>query len=89
MKRWRWARRAGLMALCVLLCLNTSGCWSQRELNSLAIVLATAFDLGEKPDTLKLTAQVVKASAIKSAASGDGGSGGGVPQQSERLRRQV
>ncbi|MEA5039461.1 MAG: Ger(x)C family spore germination protein [Clostridiaceae bacterium] len=68
-------RRAVLLALCVVVFLNLSGCWSRRELNTLAIVLGTGFDLGEEPDTVTITAQVVKPEEIKSG--GSSGPGGG------------
>lgn len=67
-------RRAFAAALCIALSLCLSSCWSQKELNTLAIVLATALDAGDSPDTAKMTAQVVIASQIGS--SGGGKSGG-------------
>lgn len=74
LKRLRSARRAAALLLWVFLVMCLSSCWSQRELNTLAIVLGTALDVGEQPDTLKVTAQVVKASEI---GSGSGGGSGG------------
>lgn len=62
-------RRAAALLLCTLLLLNLCACWSRRELNTLAIVLATGLDAGNQPDTLELTAQVVKAGEIKSGSS--------------------
>ncbi|MDF1495245.1 Ger(x)C family spore germination protein [Caproiciproducens sp. CPB-2] len=67
------ARRAGVFLLCILLILCLCSCWSQRELNTLAIVLGTALDVGDQPDTLTLTAQVVKASELGSGTSTKGG----------------
>lgn len=69
----RRARRAAAFLLCALLVLCLCSCWSQRELNSLAIVLGTALDVGNQPDTLKLTAQVVKAADIGSGPAPQGG----------------
>ncbi len=63
------AVRATALLLCALLLLNLCGCWSKRELDSLAIVLGTALDMGSQPDTLTLTAQVVKAGEIGSGTS--------------------
>lgn len=63
--------------LCILLILCLCSCWSQRELNTLAIVLGTALDVGDQPDTLTLTAQVVKASELGSGTSTKGGGSGG------------
>lgn len=59
--------------LCILLPLNLCSCWSRRELNTLAIVLGTGLDKGNRPDTLKLTAQVVKAGEIRAPSSESGG----------------
>lgn len=69
------ARRAAALVLSVALALPLSACWSRRELNTLAIVVGTALDAGEYPDTLKLTVQVVKAAAIGSGPPSNGGSG--------------
>ncbi|MBP8640830.1 MAG: Ger(x)C family spore germination protein [Oscillospiraceae bacterium] len=63
------ARRAALLILCVIVILNLCSCWSRRELNTLAIVLATALDTGERADTIQLTAQIVKPGEIKSNSS--------------------
>lgn len=69
------ARRAAALVLCVLFVLSLCSCWSEQELDKLAIVIGTGLDVGEEPDTVKLTAQVVKASEIGSGpASGGGGS---------------
>lgn len=61
--------------LCLINVLCLCSCWSQRELETLAIVLGTALDVGDLPDTLKLTAQVVKASEIGSNSSTGGKTG--------------
>ena len=71
--RMEW-RRVLLLFLLMLLVMNISGCWSRRELNTLAIVLGTALDAGPAPDTLTLTAQVVKAGELKSGSSSSPGS---------------
>ncbi len=71
------ARRAGVFLLCILLILCLCSCWSQRELNTLAIVLGTTLDVGDQPDTLTLTAQVVKASELGSGTTTKGNSSGG------------
>ncbi len=60
--------------LCFALIMSLSSCWSRRELNTLAIVLATALDIGDKPDTVKVTAQIVKPGGIKPSSSKGGGS---------------
>lgn len=75
-KCWGKARRAVALLLCVLLVLCLGSCWSQRELNTLAIVLGTGLDVGDQPDTLKLTAQVVKAAEIGSGSHAQEGGAG-------------
>ena len=66
--------RIAALLLCILMSLCLSACWSQRELNKLAIVVGAGLDVGDQPDSVKLTAQVVKASEIgaKSASQGAG-----------------
>lgn len=59
--------------ICTALILSLSSCWSRRELNTLAIVLATALDIGDKPDTVKVTAQIVKPGGIKASSTSSGG----------------
>lgn len=61
------------IVLCTSLVLSLSSCWSRRELNTLAIVLATALDVGDEPDTVKVTAQIVKPGGIKAGTSSAGG----------------
>ena len=75
-KCWRSARRAVALLLCVLPVLFLSSCWSHRELNTLAIVLGTGLDVGDQPDTLKITAQVVKAADIASGPKVQSGGAG-------------
>lgn len=71
--RKRISRRMAVLLLCPLLVLCLCSCWSQRELNSLAIVIGTALDVGDQPDTLKLTAQVAKAADMGSGPASQGG----------------
>lgn len=63
-------RRAGMIVTCLALLMSLCSCWNRRELSTLSIVLGTALDLGDQPDTLKLTAQVVKAGEIRTGMSG-------------------
>lgn len=63
------ARRGVMLLLCTLLAFCFCACSSQRELNTLAIVLGIGLDAGDQPDTLELTAQVVKASELGSGGS--------------------
>jgi len=72
---WRRARRFVAFLLCIPLALGLHSCWSQRELNELAIVLGVGLDAGSEPDTLTLTSQVVKVSELGSGATQGGRSG--------------
>jgi len=69
-----WVRRVAVLFLCTALILNFCACWNRRELNTLAIVLGTGLDVGNQPDTLELTAQVVRAGEMKSGGSSPDGS---------------
>lgn len=69
--------RATALLLCTALLLPLSACWSRREINTLAIVLGTALDVGPEPDTITLTAQMVRAGELRTATSGPESSGGG------------
>ncbi|WP_195376842.1 Ger(x)C family spore germination protein [Anaerotruncus rubiinfantis] len=69
------ARHAAMLLLCMVLILSLCSCWSQRELNMLAIVVGAALDVGDQEDTVKLTAQVVKPSEM-GAGPGVGGASG-------------
>lgn len=75
MKR-KGVRRTAVSLLCILLGLCLSSCWSQKELNTLAIVVGTGLDAGDEPDTLKLTAQVVKAAEMGGGSPAQGGGAG-------------
>lgn len=70
-------RSITVFGICVLLASFLTGCWSQRELSKLAIVVGTALDIGDQPDTLKLTAQVVKAAEMGASAGSQKSSSGG------------
>ena len=76
-KYWKGARRITMFLLFMLMILCLTACWSQRELYKLAIVVGTALDVGDQPDTVKLTAQVVKASEMGVGSSFRGGGSGG------------
>jgi len=69
----QFAKRATSLILCIGIILSFSSCWSRRELNTLAIVLATAFDTTTQPEMLQVTAQVVKPGQIKASSSASGG----------------
>lgn len=67
-------RLINMILVCVLM-LALSGCWGSRELDDLSITIGIGFDKAEKPDNVKLTAQIVKPGEIKSSnTEGTGGS---------------
>lgn len=69
-------RRILSFLLCLVLILNTAGCWNRRELNTLAIVLGLGIDKAQEPGQIELTAQIAKPSTLKSSSKGEiGGSG--------------
>jgi spore germination protein KC len=57
-----------------ILCVFCCGCWGQKEINRLSIVMAAAVDLSEKTDNVDLSVQIANPAA--SAALGGGGGGG-------------
>lgn len=59
-------RRGVSLTLCAAILLSFAGCWGRKELNTLGIVLGTALDLGDNPESLRVSAQVVKPDALKS-----------------------
>ncbi|MCR4431601.1 MAG: Ger(x)C family spore germination protein [Tepidanaerobacteraceae bacterium] len=66
--------KKNLILLCIILAvlLNSSGCWNQRELNTIAIAAGIGIDV-EKSGThkkIKLTAQIVRPARL-SASSGE------------------
>jgi len=66
MKRWPLLAAAAL-ALAVL-----SGCWDQKELNEVAVVIGVGVDKGEE-DRFTVTAQVIKPTASGTNVAGAGG----------------
>lgn len=65
-----------ILALCIILLFNVSGCWNRRELNTLAIVMGLGIDKAQEPNRIQLTAQVAKPNELKSTSSGGSNSGG-------------
>lgn len=62
-------KRVFLMLLCLLLaCLPLTGCWSQKELNQLAIAVGIGID--KKDDKYLLTAQIVDPNTLASKTGG-------------------
>lgn len=61
--------------ICILLIASLSGCWNRRELDTLAIVMGIGLDKAEEPGKIKVTAQIVKPSEMKSQKKDAGGGG--------------
>ena len=70
------SRRAALVSLCALLIMCLCSCWSQRELNTLAIVVGVGLDVSDQPDNLELTTQVIKAADMGTGAATQSGGDG-------------
>lgn len=65
-----------LSILSLVLSLSLCGCWDQREIGKIAIVMGFAVDSAEDEDEIEITAQIANTRTI-AAASESGGSGGG------------
>lgn len=61
--------------ICLLLILSTTGCWSRREMDTLAIVMGVGIDESKEPGQVQLTAQIVKTGEIKGPKKEGGGGG--------------
>lgn len=61
--------------------LLTSGCWSYRELDQLALVTAVGIDPGKQPGDIQLTVQIINPGEVQSGGGGGGESGGGAGGQ--------
>jgi spore germination protein KC len=62
-----------MLIIALLLSLFCCGCWGQKEINRLSIVMAAAIDLAEKKENIELSVQVANPAA---AAAVEGGGGG-------------
>lgn len=58
--------------ICLLLILNTTGCWSRREMNTLAIVMGLGFDKPEESGNVQITAQIAKPGGLNTSPKGGG-----------------
>lgn len=65
-------KKIAIIILAIFIANLTSGCWSRRELNELAIVLGTGVDLTDD-GKIRLTLQIAKAAAFGGAGEGGGG----------------
>lgn len=59
-----------LAILIILLAIFITSCWNRRELPELAIVAGVGIDVGEEPETVSFTSQVIKPAKIKTGAEG-------------------
>lgn len=59
-----------IFLMCTPLILNITGCWNQRELNSLAIVMGLGIDKAQEPNQIQVTAQIANPKALKSSSLG-------------------
>lgn len=63
-------RKHVLLLICLLLLLTATGCWSRKELNELAIVLAMGID--KAGEELRVSIQVVEPEQVSSQKGGGG-----------------
>ncbi|HHY27265.1 MAG TPA: Ger(x)C family spore germination protein [Desulfitobacterium dehalogenans] len=56
-----------VLLLCIILVLSMTGCWNQRELNTLAIVMGLGIDKTEESNQLLVTAQVANPKELQSS----------------------
>ena len=61
-----------VLALISLVCLTLTGCWDLHEITELAPVTGLGFDVGTRPGTIKLSAQIIPPQAA-GANTGAGG----------------
>lgn len=70
-------RRFLIPVLLILLLIGSTGCWSRKEINELAIFVALGMDWEGGPAPYRLTGQIAKPTAV-----GRGGAAQGEPQRS-------
>ncbi|HOV69344.1 MAG TPA: Ger(x)C family spore germination protein [Clostridia bacterium] len=73
-------KKAIKILILLILVLNIDGCWSRRELDTLALVLGVAIDRSEQENKIDLTLQVANPKE-----ENDKGSGGGAGESSDYL----
>ncbi|AFL99161.1 germination protein, Ger(X)C family [Desulfitobacterium dehalogenans ATCC 51507] len=56
-----------VLLLCIILVLSMTGCWNQRELNTLAIVMGLSIDKTQVSNQLLVTAQVANPKELQSS----------------------
>ena len=81
-KKWGMKMKvkgAILTVLLVVMGALLSGCWNQRELNKIAIVMAMGVDKVEQTDNYRVSFQVVNPGAVASGQTGGGAGAGEMP----------
>ena len=58
------------VSVVVMLLVLQTGCWSRKEIETLAFVMASGVDFAEMPNRIMLTAQIAKPKALAAAAMG-------------------
>ncbi|MFZ5943010.1 MAG: Ger(x)C family spore germination protein [Bacillota bacterium] len=61
-----------IILLILILSLTITGCWDRRELEDLALVTGVAIDKAEKPENVRMTAQVIVAQNVSTPGGGGG-----------------
>jgi germination protein, Ger(x)C family len=64
------------LILCILILFSLPGCLGASEINDLEIVIGIAVDKGDEPESIILTAQIVKPAEMGKSSSGDSSGGG-------------
>lgn len=68
--------RKKFLILLTIAFITLGGCWSRRELDTLAIVTAVGIDKAKEDGKISIAFQILKPSEIKAPSSGSTGSGG-------------
>jgi spore germination protein KC/spore germination protein len=63
--------------ICILISLNLTGCWSARELDTIAIVMGVGIDKPKELEQIEMTVQIVNPSKIKTGNKDSGEKSGG------------
>lgn len=64
------------LILFIIVFITLNGCWSRRELDTLAIVTAIGIDKAKEDGKISVAFQILKPSEVKTPSSGSTGSGG-------------
>jgi len=72
-----WSARSCCLMLLLVSAVALGGCWSARELNKLAIVMAVGIDKADEPGRYLVTAQIARPGTAASGVGGAGATAGG------------